>query len=358
MSSLIVEVVKVEKVIPHPDPETVSLEVAFCKGWQLVVRKGALKEGDLCIYFPIDSLLTIVVGDLIGVTKYLSNGRVKPAKMRGVPSYGILWPVSEAKAKLQEYFAKTSPEVPWDRISKSIIPNFDLGEDVSAFYGVGKWEPPLKLNAQDEEVPHPLLFKYTDIENYRNFPNILEEGEEVIITEKVHGCSSRQALIEGTFMAGGHNARMKENPMNEHWFCFDEDSKRLLRSLESRGPAILYGEVFGCVQDLKYGMGRGERVFNAFDLSINGRYLDYDEFSALCIKYGVFQVPLLYRGPWSFKVLDQFRDKDSTIPSAKNMMEGVVIRPVKERTHLCIGRVVLKYVWDRYLNRHGGTEFH
>ncbi len=41
----------------------------------------------------------------------------------------------------------------------------------------------------------------------------------------------------------------------------------------------------------------------------------------------------------------------------KVKMEGVVVTPVIERFDPKIGRVILKYVFDQYLTRHGGTEF-
>jgi hypothetical protein len=38
------------------------------------------------------------------------------------------------------------------------------------------------------------------------------------------------------------------------------------------------------------------------------------------------------------------------------MREGIVIKPVQERLHLEIGRVVLKLHSEEYLLRHGATD--
>ena len=61
------------------------------------------------------------------------------------------------------------------------------GQDVAEFYGIRKYVPPLRISSGDAETPHPLFISYTEIENMRNFPSVLAEGEEVIASEKIHG---------------------------------------------------------------------------------------------------------------------------------------------------------------------------
>jgi hypothetical protein len=45
MSSLIVEVSRIERVLPHANAD--ALELAHIKGWQCVVPKGRYAAGDL-----------------------------------------------------------------------------------------------------------------------------------------------------------------------------------------------------------------------------------------------------------------------------------------------------------------------
>src|SRR5262249_27448383 len=52
------------------------------------------------------------------------------------------------------------------------------GTDVAARLGITKWEPPLESTDGEAERPHPAFHGYTDIENYRNFPDLFEPGEE------------------------------------------------------------------------------------------------------------------------------------------------------------------------------------
>ena len=110
---------------------------------------------------------------------------------------------------------------------------------------------------------------------------------------------------------------------------------------------MLYGEVFGHgVQAYDY--GTREIAARAFDLMVDGRYLDFWLFAELCDAHGVARVPLVYQGPFSLETMKQLSDGPSLIGGSHGR-EGVVVRPLIERHDPAVGRVVLKYVGDRYL---------
>lgn len=360
MSSLIVKVIKIKEILKHPDPESTELEIAIVNGWQCVIKKNSLKANDLCIYFPLDAVLPLEVSEMIGVTKYLSKGRIKATTLRQSPSYGLLWPINLAISTVTQIIeiANSKPNSTWQENVK-VIPKFEEDEDVAAFFNITKWEPPLELNNNDAETPHPLFFHYTDIQNFRNFTNIIQEGEEVVITEKIHGRNSRCGLIENIFMAGSHEMRLRENKDNQHWYVFSDEIKSLLEDV-SKDLCIAYGELFGSgVQDFVYGYKKGQRAIRLFDIRTKDYYMNFDDFEAICKKHNVETVPILYRGPFSLEKVLEFATSKSKIPNAEDtMMEGVVIKPVKERHSPIIGRVILKYVFDQYYNRKGvKTEF-
>jgi hypothetical protein len=75
----------------------------------------------------------------------------------------------------------------------------------------------------------------------------------------------------------------------------------------------------------------------------DGHFLDYDD--ALGGARSDFLVPVLYRGPYSDRVVEDLIAGPSTVEGATNRREGVVIKPVKERfsERLC-GRLILKAV--------------
>lgn len=350
MSSLLVQLVRIRSIENHPDAD--KLEIAYVNGWQCVVRKGSFTVGELVVYFPIDSVLPQRLSDAIGITQILSNGRVRAAKLRGVSSYGVLWKAEAA----EEYIYPP----PFDKRT------FSEGMNIAEGLGVTKWEPPLNLNISDAAVPNSEFYKYTDIENMRNYPAIIQDGELVAITEKLHGQNHRAGIINGEFVAGGHNIQFKENEKNRMWHVFNDNMKNMLRSIstakasmgqENGASVIMYGEVLGC-QDLMYGLTKGRFAYSCFDISVNGMYMNYEEYVDWCNKFNVPTVPLLAKVNFSMYDVLKFQNSKTVYGGADNIMEGVVVRPLKERFNIHIGRVVLKYVFQQYLDRKGGSEFH
>ena len=126
---------------------------------------------------------------------------------------------------------------------------------------------------------------------------------------------------------------------------------------ETHRQVILYGEVFGSrVQSLTYGQG-GTLGFRAFDLLADGKYRDADGFTVLCARFAVPAVPVLYRGPYALDTVKALSEGTTTL-GADHIREGVVVRPVKERTDPKVGRVCLKYIGDPYLFAKNVTDSH
>jgi len=341
MAECIVEVCRIEQVFAHPNADV--LELAHIKGWQCVVPIGKYAAGDLVTYIPIDSMIPLEHSDRWGISKYLSvksasadmdmpvpAGRVRCARLRGEPSFGVIVDLEDGS---------------WVE-----------GQDVKAHYGIFKYIPPIKPTAGDAEAGHPLFVEYTDIENLRNFPDVLEEGEEVIVTEKIHGTNCRVGLIEGELMAGSMSVRRKRPDTAEQMECstywFPLTLRPIRKMVETLGARhrqlIVFGEVYGSkVQDLHYGC-KGAFGFRAFDILADGKYLDADTFFATCAEFDVESVPVLERGPFSLNRVRALSEGGTTLAD-NHIREGVVVKPVAERTDPKVGRVALKYIGDQYL---------
>ena len=338
MSSLNVTTAQIRRVAPHPDAD--RLDLAEILGWTCVVNKGKYAPGDVVVYIPVDAVLPTELSDRIGVTKYLSRGRVRAARLRGVVSYGLIldnegaWPV---------------------------------GTPLAEHYGITKFEPPVNLQAGDTLPPHPCLHHYTDVENLKNFPDVLQDGEEVVATEKVHGTNCAHALAiedDGAelFMASSHRHRRKEDPKSTYWRTFDDRTKALLReAVQGHRCAILFKEVYGSkIQHLAYGL-EGQVADAAFDLSLDGQYMDHDAFVALCDRHGVPVVPPLYRGPFDRAKLDAIVNGPgvkTVVGQGKHILEGVVLKPARERWNIYTGRTILKWISDAYALDKDATDFH
>ena len=124
-------------------------------------------------------------------------------------------------------------------------------------------------------------------------------------------------------------------------------------------PNFILGETFGPgVQDLAYGNEVGFRVFAAAcGYRQNLRYHDWSFLEdSLKSQLGFDLVPVLYRGPFSEKLMRDYTDGKTTM-NADHLREGIVIVPAHERIDDAIGRVCLKSVSANYLTRKGGTEY-
>lgn len=326
-SPLIVPVATIDSIAPHPGAD--RLEIARVLGWQVVVPKGRYAAGDKVVYFPPDVIVPQEHSDRFGVTQYLQKGRVKCARLRGEPSFGFL-------------FAPDDPAVP-------------VGTNLAAHYGVTKYEPPIRVSAGDAEVDDPLFPRYTDLANLRYYPDAFAPGEDVVLTEKVHGTNCRVGLVRGVRMAGSMGLRRKAPDPSElarstYWMPFSlPPVVALLEHFAAdHEQVVLFGEVFGRgIQSFHYGH-RGELGFAAFDLLVDGRYLDWPEMRAALERFGVPGVPVVHEGPYSAEMVRAHANGKTTFAD-EHIREGVVVRPRRERTDPRIGRVVLKFVGDAYL---------
>ncbi len=329
MSSLLVPVAVIEKILPHSNAD--ALELAHVLGWQLVVKKGDYQIGDRIVYFPVDTVLPLEVSERFGVTRYLSKQRIRCAKLRGEPSFGLA-----VKPDNEEW---------------------RVGENVAEYYHAQKYEPPVRPGPGDAEQDHPLFGEYTDIENMRNFPSVFEDGEPVVLSEKIHGTQGRVGIIEGELMAGSKAVRRKR-PADDrfvesiYWYPYSlEPVRHLVEQLgQFHRQVILFGEVYGSkIQSFHYGF-KGALGFRAFDLLLDGKYVDWPDFSALCEKYSVERVPIVATIPFSLDEVKRYSEgKTLLMQQDAHIREGVVVKPLYERTDPKLGRVVLKYVSDSYL---------
>lgn len=350
MSTIQAKVMRIADVRPHPNAD--ALDLATVAGWQVCVRKGTYHSGDPVVYLESGSTISGEMAARLGVHNYLAEKTdidgnrvlvIHRIKLRGEPSFGLV----------------LRPE-----------PGMRLGDDVASHYGIKKFEPPVRLTATDAIHDHPFFPRYTGIENLRSYPAMFEVGERVAVHEKIHGANARIGLIFPDIfagdpvwepMAGSHRLRRKqpeESTMrqNIYWFPYTMPAVRaLLESVAYNAfcevlatrQVVLYGEVFGKgVQSYTY--GQPGLAFRAFDLMVDGRYVDVDVFWSLCDNYGVPTVPLVGVQPYTLETIREMANGPSLI-GGRHGREGVVVRPMQERDHPRTGRVIGKYVSDAYL---------
>ena len=320
MSSLIVEVCRVDEIEKHPNAD--KLSIVTVKGWNCIVGLDQYKQGDLVVFVPPDSIIPENIIEKYNLTYLKNGGRVGTTKLRGFISQGLILDLPEGK--------------------------FKVGDDVSKVLGITKWEPPVSQNHQQANVIskkklNPYFDRYTEIENIKNYKNVFEPGDKIVITEKIHGSNWRagnlpividksQPLIyrfrawfskllgnSHQFVYGSHNVQLHGKNKNNNFYGEDLWGKicnkyNMINIIPK--DYIIYGEVYGIgVQDLTYGLKDVDLV--VFDIKYNGKYLPWDEVVKFCRQYSLPTVPLLYIGDFEEGIIEKYTSGKSTIVPIK-----------------------------------------
>ncbi len=359
---------------PHDNAD--ALELAAVGGYRAVVVKNRYQTGDLAVYIPEGSLVPEYLQERLGLVGKLSGSqknRVKAIRLRGVLSQGLVVPLAEGAIENARGERRAVAE----------------GDDVAAFLEVEKYVPPVPTSmggdvwaaGQDRTLAY-------DIENVKRWPDVLQHGEPVVMTEKLHGTFMGCGVLPLAMADGTHgNVVVFSKGLGGKGLVFDTSGGRLNvytriaqdRALADRiarvfgeasgdvtEPVFVLGEVFGAgIQDLRYGRedGAPEAIsYRVFDVYVgqrsHGRFLNDAELDETCAAMGLDRVPVLYRGPYSAAALAEHTSGREAVSGREtHLREGVVVRSATEREDAGLGRVQLKSISDTYLTRKGGTEY-
>jgi len=189
MAEFEVNVVKIDRIEDHPNAD--ALELAIIGGYRAIVKIGEFKAGDPVVYIPEASVLPQWLLKEMGLEGYLAGkekNRVKAIKLRGILSQGLVYPVEVSvdedwtyytiQGEHQGYIIREGIKVETEKV---------VGTDVATLLEIVKWEPPIPISMAGEVCNiYGKTLRY-DIENLKKHPHILEDGEEVVMTEKLHG---------------------------------------------------------------------------------------------------------------------------------------------------------------------------
>jgi RNA ligase (TIGR02306 family) len=330
MSTFTVPVVRLGAVSRHPNADALSLTEV--RGCPVVLRTGSFVEGDLAVYVPVDAVVDTTVPELAFLA---ADGkvsvRIRAKRLRGTFSMGLLIPAPVGAAE---------------------------GDDLAERLRITKWEEPEPVSMAGEQAKAPSLLVPTyELEAWRGYgPVLFDAGEEVVVTEKLHGTNGRFVVDAAGVLHVGSHRTWKQVDGTTVWARVAAQYE--LREKLTRHPGLIFfGEVYGSgVQDLTYGHTAGRLSLAFFDVfdSRTGDYLSHAAASAMLDELSLPTVPVLYRGPLDVALLSRLAEEDSVHGGIR---EGVVVRPVVERVSMAV-RCALKVVSERYLLRKGGTEHH
>ena len=367
MSTLKVEICKIEEALPHPNAD--RLDIVTIKGWNCVTGKDSFTVGDLALYIPIDSVLPEELENKIFKDSKikLDKRRIRTIKLRKIISQGLVIKPEDVG-----------------------IHNYKLGQDFTERLGIIKYEPPEKLPniyGKCEKIKKRYINsnfkKYTDIENIKNHPSVFQDGEAVYISEKIHGTSVRLGWVENEvntiwkkikrflgllpkyeFIVGSRNVQLTYGNKDKIFYkenVYTKTAEMLDLKNKLKFGEVLYGEVVGdgIQKGYSYACRPGTTAFYAYDVMKDDKFLDYEDFNNFCKERSIRPVPLLYIGPYSKEITKEYTKGPSIIDTIGTpIREGCIIKPIKEQNSPYIGRKVLKSINEDYLLLKDNSDFH
>jgi hypothetical protein len=371
-----VNVVRVEEILPAPKSD--SLGIVYIGGYQCVVRKDAYEPGQLAVYLQPDSIAPQTEQfKFLWADKEFPDGivpekkrRITVRRFRGNWSEGLLLPLSD-----------------FPMLSKA-----SEGDDVAGVLGVLHYEEPepvqnINHGKQYKGLPKSLRgwFWYIlaklhiyrpavygvdcckapkqfspiyDVEGFKNYPRTFTEGEEVFVTEKIHGSNGRYQFgsVDQKMHVGSHNywksekstciwrRALTQNPWLSEFCAQHSDHTVYLEVVPTQK-----GYIYGCTEDQS-------KVFVFDVLRPDGTWVDKRDLYGLDpLGLGQHLVPLLNGHCKAFN-LDEIKalvEGPSTVPGAKHLREGIVISSAVERTVRGLGRAQLKLKSMKFLEAEG-----
>lgn len=351
-------VVKVNSVTPHPNADSLDLIQVEGFDYSIISRKGQFQVGNLGIYVEPDYVVSTNVKEFAFLGEPNKNVRITNRRLRGLWSDGLL---IEAK------------------------PHHVLGQNVMEEYSITRWEPPVRNNrgfgnegsdlqcGWQASGPDIVAPKY-DLENFKKYSSLISENDYVYYTAKIHGCNARFVYSNGQMYCGSRTTWKHEPgivitrkntktdevietiaPNNSWWEAIRQNSW-IEEWCQNNPDVVIYGEVFGSsIQGDKfhYGFKNGNLGVRIFDVLENKQWVGFHGMRKNAKYEGLILVPVLYEGIHDKELLySLIEEYETSLDCGSNhIREGIVVKLQNERYDSKIGRVALKCVGRRYLER-------
>ncbi len=341
MARKLASIKRVSKTMPIKGKDRIVL--GMVDGWQVIINKDQIQDGDKVVYCEIDSVLPEKPEfEFLRSKKF----RIKTMKMAGVISQGICFPLD-------------------------ILPpgNYQIGDDVTELIGVKQYEPTMDNDKEaeceedqagwrrfkflmryswfrklvlpkKESQGFPGFISKTDEVRIQNAPYYLNMKTPFVATEKVDGQSGSFCLVrhKGRFpffketfeyIVCSRNHRLPEKDSTSYWAVSDRyDLKRVLRNLIGAYDWVaVQGECIARnVQGNKYQVDKPD--FYVFNLIYPDGRVDSETARTVVEREGLKFVPILatdYILPDSVQEVLEYAHGQSRI-NPQSLREGIVFR--------------------------------
>lgn len=371
----------------HPNPEVLRLEIATIYGFQVVVKKDFYKVGDVVCYCPIDSVLPEDLEAILfppDAKIKLSNRRIRQIKIQKFYSQGMLID----QDALRQVLAQRGDMVPKG--------GFKLEHNYMELFKINKYEPPLpkfqqvgSSKSRKVNCNNPLLHSYNGLDNLKWFPDRFEEGEEVIIQEKLHGTNARAGMLPTQANTILKKIKKFFGLLPKYEFCYGSNKVELTdrtdfsnnfygedvygNTFKKAGAKdkiqpmeVIYGEIIGAgiQKGYDYGHKEDDKTFVLFDVKITNldgsfKWLGPEEVEQYAKERNFKFVPVLYRGPYNKELAQELSTGDSVYNSKQKVREGIVVKSKNcYNDNSCSSqKKALKIISPIYLDK-DQTDFH
>jgi len=351
----------VSDIRPHSTSDRLDLASPYGDGetWAVVMR-GQFVVGQQALFLPAMNEPMVPTADprfafMAAKANKEGYARIRASRFKGEFSRGLMLPWEKAWDDLSD-----------DQIAEALA----LKKYEPQFWAGGKSRPGYALGTTDEERgPHTLLpvGKY-DVEGLFKGWRDIKAGQEVVLTEKVHGANACYMHQDGRLYVRSRTRFIKhpeEGKRNIWWDAAKAANLEealggdVARDASNGRPVLLYGEVYGQVQDLTY--GQKDARFVLFDVYIPGDgWQNWDEVKQWAKVLNIDHVPELARMVWpegngipeAVKAHGEGLSMLGLANGAEHVREGFVIRPVqRDDSALRTNWRMFKYVGRGYASR-------
>lgn len=335
MSRKLASVQRIKAIKPIDGAD--RIEAVQVLGWNCVAKKGEFQEGDIVVYFEIDSLLPDVpMFEWLRGSSWsqkLNKYKISTHKFRSQISQGLVVPINQ----LEEMYAQINQNYNRKTYPVGIL-SPEEGDDLTVELNIEKYEPPISNGSLGELINHEWYVPKTDEERIQVCAgNVLPEYKAIddcdwYASIKLDGTSCTVGLFADTFLIGGRNQWYKgPNMYTETVKKYGDIEAKLKDYQEKTGVYVVFqGELCGPgIQSNRLGLAEKEWfVFNAFisETGENDTYkkCDKDKMLLLCEEFGLKHVPIInYDNNFDFNITT---DVDGIVTELLNYVDKIKYR--------------------------------
>lgn len=360
-----------------------NIELMAVNGWNVITKKGEFKEGDMCVYFEIDSKFPARDWSEFMIKK---GYKVKTMKLNkfGVVSQGLALPI--------DVFGIKIPDEEGIDLTDTLEITYSVEEDNKRKVEINKYDkmrqrhPDLFkknklvkwlfarqwgrkllfifLGKKKDKKGWPSWVVKTDEERIENLPFMLENKEPWIATEKIDGTSTTFTMKnkKREFYICSRNV-VFDKPEKECYYetnvyiemaekyNIKEVLEEFLNDHKDLDFVTIQGETYGSgIQKRDYGLDTHE--FMAFNLIFGYKNGEVERFNSISMtkilsNYDIPCVPILdeyYILPDTLEELRAFVDSEGSKIDGQ-MKEGIVFRSLDgKQSFKCVSpEFLIKY---------------